>query len=229
MITWNASSAQHLFTQHAFTYFSSIFSAIYITGLTVAGHVYTRLLLFPFFHPEDKWNCQGVTAEFQHPGAKIILFKKAHACWSSCRCASQMDQRQKAHKSLELQDVWETLKEPREGEWAISYKWIAQLRSEHEHWGFGMDELEEMCRGTQESTWPTVRNIRSFRHTLSWSHGTLLTLALLHPPHTQQGVVGSLNQKVLIFLETEHVFFLSAMKSDLLIFSFFFNSLELLI
>lgn len=92
-------------------------------------------------------------------------------------------------------------KEPREGVWAISHKWIAQLKSEREHWRefVEMDELKEMCRGMQESTWPTVRNIRSFRHTLSWSHGRLLTLALLHPRHTRQGVAASLNQEVLIF------------------------------
>lgn len=195
----------NIFSHSMLLHTSVVFSLRYILldwqleGMSIPDSYYS-LLFFFFFTPEDKWNCQGVTAEFQHPGAKIILFKKAHACWSSRWCGSQMDQRQKAHKSLELQEVWETLKEPREGVWAISYKWIAQLRSEPEHWGLGMDELEEMCRGMQERTWPTVRNIRSFRHTLSWSHGRNAC-----PPHAQQGVVGALNQKVLIFKETEHV------------------------
>lgn len=105
-------------------------------------------------------------------------------------------------------------KQPREGVWAISHKWIAQLKQGT--WALRefveMDEFEEMCRGMQESTWPTVRTIRSSRHTLSWSHGTLSTLA--SSPRTAR--CGWLfKSRSADFSETERAFFLSALKSQL--------------
>ena len=51
---------------------------------------------FLFFSlSRGEWNCQGVSAEFQHPRAKIILLWSPRTCWSFCWCDCQMDGRQK--------------------------------------------------------------------------------------------------------------------------------------
>lgn len=59
-----------------------ITTAIELSQYTVNDTESMSVPDFPFFFllSQGKWNCQGVSAEFQHPRAKIILlWAHAHA------------------------------------------------------------------------------------------------------------------------------------------------------
>lgn len=81
---------------------------------SMSGPYFPSFMSFFLFFSQGEWNCQGVSAEFLHPRAKIILlWTHAHAGPLPVRLPN--GHRPTEARSLEVPEVWETLggKKPR--------------------------------------------------------------------------------------------------------------------